>query len=81
MRIVMVKVSLVVSLISVLLFIVGWVMQAQKANIDIDTMSAKQFDLLMNIYKVGNALVTVAIYIAAVAAVSWLITVIIHKKI
>ena len=80
MRIVMVKVSLVVSLISVLLFIVGWVMQAQKANIDIDTMSAKQFDLLMNIYKVGNALVTVAIYIAAVAAVSWLITVIIHDK-
>ena len=50
----MFTISIIVSLTTLAVFVIGWIMQALKA--DIDTMPAERFDLIMNIYKIGNIL-------------------------
>ena len=50
----MFTISIIVSLTTLAVFVIGRIMQALKA--DIDTMPAERFDLIMNIYKIGNIL-------------------------
>lgn len=74
----MFTISIIVSLTTLAVFVIGWIMQAQKT--DIDTMPVERFDLIMNIYKIGNILITISIYLAFVAIVSWIATAIIGIK-
>ena len=78
MKTIMTRVSIVVSFVTVLLLVVGWHMQRQKANID--SLPAERFDYIMKLYYTGNALITVAVCFAAIAVVCWIVTAIIRFR-
>lgn len=72
------KIFINVSLTSLTVFLIGWIMQAKKANID--TMPAERFDLIMGVYKTGNILITGSICLTAVAVVGWIAATIINAQ-
>ena len=78
MKTIMTRVSIVVSFVTVLLLVVGWHMQRQKANID--SLPAERFDYIMKLYYTGNTLITVAVCLAAIAVVCWIVTAIIRFR-
>ena len=78
MKTIMTRVSIVVSFVTVLLLVVGWHMQRQKANID--SLPAERFDYIMKLYYTGNTLITVAVCFAAIAVVCWIVTAIIRFR-
>ena len=78
MKTIMTRVAIVVSFVAVLLFVVGWQMQRQKANID--SLPAELFDHTMKFYYTGNTLITVALCFAAVAVACWIVTAIIRFR-
>ena len=78
MKTIMTRVSIVVIFVTVLLFVVGLHMQRQKANID--SLPAERFDYIMKLYYTGNTLITVAVCLAAIAVVCWIVTAIIRFR-
>ena len=78
MKTIMTRVSIVVSFVTVLLLVVGLHMQRQKANID--SLPAERFDYIMKLYYTGNTLITVAVCLAAIAVVCWIVTAIIASE-
>lgn len=63
---------------SLAIFVVGWILQAQKAEIDM--WPAECFDRIMALYRVGNALITISLYLALASLVIWIVTAILVRK-